>query len=913
MTFAGVAPRKRRMEQPVGRSGAEADLKPSPMMAQYLEIKAANPDCLLFYRMGDFYEMFFEDAETASRALGIALTRRGKHLGQDIPMCGVPIHASDDYLQKLIRLGHRVAVCEQMEDPEEARKRGYKAVVRREVIRLVTPGTITEDTLLDARRHNYLAALARLRSEGELALAWLDISTGDFHVTSLPAEGLAAELARLEPGEVIGPDTLLSEAPVARVLAEQAVAVTPLPATRFDSSSAEHRLKQHFGVLALDAFGGFTRGEIAAAGGLLDYVVLTQMGRAPAVGRPARRPREDRMAIDAATRANLELTRTVAGERQGSLLDAIDCTLTGPGGRLLAEWLSSPLARPDEINARLDAVAFLADRRSLRATIRAALKSVPDLGRALARLTVGRGSPRDLAGVRDALFASAEFAAALGGEAALGLPKEIADVAEALDAAGTDLARALAEALADELPTLTRDGGFIRAGAIAELDAQRTLRDDTRKVVAGLQSGYAELAGIKGLKVRHNNFLGYFVEVQAQHGAALMAEPLSRTFAHRQTLANAMRFSTAELVDLESRISLAASRCVAIEIEAFEGFVERVGAAAASLSSTADALARLDVFAGLAELAETRRLTRPRIDGSAAFRIRAGRHPVVEAALAREGHAFIANDCDLTGDEQGGRSIWLLTGPNMAGKSTYLRQNALIAILAQTGSFVPALEAHIGVVDRVFSRVGAADDLARGRSTFMVEMVETATILNQASDRSLVILDEIGRGTATFDGLSIAWACVEHLHEVNRCRALFATHFHELTALAARLTRLANATMKVREWQGDVVFLHEVAPGSADRSYGIQVARLAGLPEAVVARAAEVLEILERSDSAVARRELVDDLPLFAARPQAARPSFSGPSVAERMIDEALPDEMSPREAIDLLYRLKAARREGAR
>ncbi|MGE0210838.1 MAG: DNA mismatch repair protein MutS [Parvibaculaceae bacterium] len=898
------------MEQPVGKLAPEADPRPTPMMAQYLEIKAANPDCLLFYRMGDFYEMFFGDAETASRALGIALTRRGKHLGEDIPMCGVPVHAADDYLQKLIRLGHRVAVCEQTEDPEEARKRGSKSVVRRAVTRLVTPGTITEETLLDARRHNYLAALVRLRSEEDLALAWLDISTGDFCVSCFPTDALATEFARLEPGEVVLPDTLLADAVVGRLLQELAIPVTPLAASRFDSASGEHRLKQHFQVLSLDAFGSFSRAEVAAAGALLDYVTLTQMGRAPVISAPSRQAREKRMAIDAATRANLELTRTTSGERQGSFLHAIDLTVTGPGGRLLAEWLSSPLVDPDGINARLDAVGFLAERRDLRRSLREALKAAPDLGRALARLTVGRGSPRDLAAIRHGLDAAHDLARLLKEASRLGLPSLVDEAATTLADADRPLARALAEALAEELPLLARDGGFIRSGHLPELDAQRTLRDDTRKVVAGLQAKYAEETGIKGLKVRHNNFLGYHIEVAAQHGAALMAEPLSRSFVHRQTLANAMRFSTAELADLESRISLAASRAVAIEIETFERFVHEVAEKAGNISATAHALALLDVLASLAELADTHRFARPLIDASRAFRVRGGRHPVVEAALRREGHAFIANDCELSADGEEARHIWLLTGPNMAGKSTFLRQNALIAILAQTGSFVPAEEAHIGVVDRVFSRVGAADDLARGRSTFMVEMVETAAILNQASDRSLVILDEIGRGTATFDGLSIAWASVEHLHEVNRCRALFATHFHELTALSGRLSRLANATMKVREWQGDVVFLHEVTPGSADRSYGIQVAKLAGLPPAVVARAGEVLEILEQSEAASARRDLMDDLPLFAPRPVApGMEEPRGPSEAERLIDASEPDAFSPREALELLYRLKAARR----
>jgi DNA mismatch repair protein MutS len=892
-------------------SAGEEGARATPMMAQYLEIKAAHPDHLLFYRMGDFYELFFDDAEVASRALGIALTKRGKHLGSDIAMCGVPVHSADEYLERLIRAGHRVAVCEQMEDPELARRRGSKAVVRRAVTRLVTPGTLTEERLLDARRHNYLAALARVKGDGDLSLAWLDISTGDFAVIALGLGDLAAEFARLEPGEVIMPEVLAGEEAIYRPLKEQGVAVTPLPASRFDSVSAERRLKEHFHVAALDAFGAFSRPELAAAGALIDYVALTQVGRLPAISPPRRLERDHAMAIDPATRANLELVRTLAGERTGSLAETVDRTVTGPGSRLFMEWLTGPLTRADEINDRLDAVGFLVDDTDLRTSLRQALKQAPDLGRALSRLTIGRGSPRDLGAIAAGLAAARAVAQHLA-SAQLGLPRQLDQVAAVLNGDESDLQAALEAALGPDLPALARDGGFVRPGYLAKLDEERRLRDDSKRVIAGLQATYAEATGIKALKVRHNNVIGYFVEVAQQHGSALMAPPHCDLFRHRQTMANVMRFSTPELGELESRLSMAASRAVALELEIFSGLVEQVGAAAQTILGKAHALARLDVFAALAELAAHRRYVRPRVDDSRRFEIVAGRHPVVETALARAGEqAFVPNDCDLSAGQGPGdsRSIWLVTGPNMAGKSTFLRQNALIAIMAQMGSFVPAEAAHIGIVDRLFSRVGAADDLARGRSTFMVEMVETAAILNQAGPRALVILDEIGRGTATFDGLSIAWACVEHLHEVNRCRALFATHFHELTALASRLARLANVTMKVREWQGDVIFLHEVGPGSADRSYGIQVAKLAGLPAPVVARAAQVLEVLERSEQASARRDLVDDLPLFAAaRPASTVRSHAGPSTVETLVDALVPDDLTPREALEFLYRLKAAR-----
>ncbi len=920
------------MEQPVDAKGAPhaqdqaaASVPPAsapvragsagatPMMAQYLEIKAANPGSLLFYRMGDFYELFFDDAETASRALGIALTKRGKHQGEDIPMCGVPVHAADEYLQRLIRLGHRVAVCEQTEDPAEAKKRGYKAVVRREVVRLVTPGTLTEDTLLEAKQHNYLAALARVKASGELAVAWLDISTGEFAVISLDVPRLGAELARLRPGEIILGDSLLDDRELAAALKLSSAPLTPLPVSRFDSHAGERRLKERFSVLALDAFGDFSRAELAACGSLLDYVAITQVGTFPAITPPQRLTIDQAMMIDAATRANLELITTLSGSRKGSLLDTIDETVSGAGGRLLADWLAGPLTDPDAINERLDAVTFLLEQPGLRSNLRTALKAAPDLGRALARLTVGRGSPRDLAAIRDGLSKARDIADLLAGSHDITAPPEaITSVAEALSASDDGLAERLADALGDELPAHARDGGFIRQGYHDDLDEQRALRDESRKVIAGLQAQYGDLTGIKSLKIRHNNVLGYFVEVTQQNAARLSEPDVSETFIHRQTMANAMRFTTGELAELEGRISSAAERAIALELEMFATLVAAVDAQGQLISSIALALARTDVVAALAELAERGRYVRPLVDASRAFIIEKGRHPVVEAAL-KSGSAqqFVPNDCDLNADpsEDGsaGRHIRLLTGPNMAGKSTYLRQNALIAVLAQMGAYVPAEFAHIGVVDRLFSRVGAADDLARGRSTFMVEMVETATILNQATDRSLVILDEIGRGTATFDGLSIAWACVEHLHEVNRCRALFATHFHELTALASRLERLANATMTVREWHGEVIFLHEVAPGAADRSYGIQVAKLAGLPPAVVDRATQVLEVLERTEQTGAHKELADDLPLFnAVRPQSTAGAISGPSETDRILQETTPDDLTPREALELLYKLKS-------
>jgi DNA mismatch repair protein MutS len=892
----------------------------TPMMEQYIEIRAANPDCLLFYRMGDFYEMFFDDAETASRALGIVLTKRGKHQGRDIPMCGVPIERADEYLHRLIALGHRVAVCEQLEDPAEAKKRGGKSVVRRDVVRLVTPGTLTEDSLLDARRNNFLLALARSRassSEDRFALSWIDISTGEFRVAECDRGALSAEIARIEPGEIIVSDVLYSDAELAPYL-RSLPALTPLTRDMFDGATAERRLASYFAVATTEAFGAFSRIELTAAAAAVTYVERTQIGKRPPLSPPVRERAGATLAIDPATRANLELSRTLTGDRRGSLLAAIDRTVTAAGSRALAQRLAAPLTDPTEIAHRLDAVAaFVADGAASSA-LRKNLKAVPDLQRALSRIVVGRGGPRDLAAIRDGIFAAKEFSAELTALARHGAdqPRDLAQATASLRRPDPALAAELQRALGDELPAYRRDGGFVRASYEPALDEARALRDESRRVIAALQVRYAETTGIRSLKIKHNNVLGYFVDVTAQNGDKLMSPPLNATFIHRQTTAGQVRFTTTELGELEAKIASAADRALALEFEIFDRLAGAVTAASAAIKAAADALAAIDVATALANLAVERDYVRPEIDESLAFAIAGGRHPVVEQALGG-GSPFVANDCDLSpppyppphageGGVGAGR-IWLVTGPNMAGKSTFLRQNALIAVLAQMGSYVPARAAHIGVVDRLFSRVGAADDLARGRSTFMVEMVETAAILNQAGERALVILDEIGRGTATFDGLSIAWAAIEHLHEQNRCRALFATHFHEMTALAQKLPRLHNATMRVKEWQGEVVFLHEVVAGAADRSYGIQVAKLAGLPVAVIERAKLVLAQLEAQDRTSPAHRLIDDLPLFAAaRPAAPPPERDAALVA---VVEALaalhPDEMTPREALEALYALK--------
>ncbi len=870
----------------------------TPMMAQYLEIKEAHKDALLFYRMGDFYEMFFEDAVNAAEALDIALTKRGKHNGDDIPMCGVPVHSAEGYLLTLIRKGFRVAVCEQMESPAEAKKRGSKSVVKRDVVRLVTPGTLTEDALLEARRHNFLAAYAEVRDEA--ALAWADISTGAFHVMPLTSVRLSPELARLAPSELIVADG--TEAGLRDTVQDLGIALTPIGRASFDSTAAEKRICGLFHVGTLDAFGSFGRAEISAMGALIDYLEITQKGKLPLLQTPMKESEDRVVQIDAATRRNLELTRSLSGGRAGSLLSVVDRTVTPGGARLLEQRLSSPSRNLDVIHARLDAVDFAAQDSLIAADLREALRKTPDLDRALSRLSLERGGPRDIAAIRNGLAQAQAIAEICASQ---DLPMLLATAEQNL-VGFDDLLDLLDQALVADPPLLARDGGFIAPGFDAELDEARTLRDEGRSVIAGFQQKYAEHTGIASLKIKHNNVLGYFIETTATHAEKMLNPPFSETYIHRQTTANQVRFTTVELSEIETRILNAGNLALEIEKRLYQRLSDEILAHAARINQAARGLAELDLTTALADLARGENWCRPQVDGSRAFDIVAGRHPVVEHALRQQsGDAFIANDCDLSAED--GAAIWLLTGPNMAGKSTFLRQNALIALLAQMGSFVPAERARIGLVSQLFSRVGASDDLARGRSTFMVEMVETAAILNQADDRALVILDEIGRGTATYDGLSIAWATLEHLHAANRCRALFATHYHELTALAGKLEGVENATVAVKEWEGEVIFLHEVHKGAADRSYGVQVAQLAGLPASVVERARVVLDQLEKTEREGGKQKaLIDDLPLFSAAPPPPPPVAKASPITD-MLDQILPDELTPREALDLIYKLKEA------
>jgi DNA mismatch repair protein MutS len=856
----------------------------SPAMAQWFAAKAAHPHALLFFRMGDFYELFFDDAEAAAGVLGLALTTRGEHAGEKIPLCGVPAHAAEGYLLRLIRRGFRVAIVEQM---EEARNRAGKAPIRREVVRLVTPGTLTEDALLEAGRPNRLLALAR---QGDaLGAAWVDLSAGVFETQALALADLPALLGRLDPAEILAPDGL--------ALGEWQARRAPPPA--FSAPlAARRRVADFAGVASLDALGVFADVEVVAAAACLDYAAAAAAGRLPVLAPPRPLGATGRLELDVATRASLEIARARDGGTAHTLLTATRRTLTAPGGRLLADHLASPLLDIAAIGDRQDAWSWLLANPARLAALRAALRGAPDMARALARLSLGRGGPRDLAAMRDGLDAAARASAALDDTA----PPLLAESRVALLV--PDLAAELGRALADPAPARL-DQGAIAAGYDAELDAERGLRDDSRRVIAALQLDLAQRSGVASLKIRHHAQLGYVIEVPASAAETLRAQG----YVLRQGMASAARFSSDEVSDLDRRISEAAERAAARERVVFQHLCARVLAAAGAIADAAAALAVLDVAQSAAALAEGGRWCRPVVTDDGAFELRALRHPVVEAALAAEpggGARFVPNDCDLSP----GRQVLLLTGPNMAGKSTFLRQNALAVLLAQAGLPVPAASARIGVADRLFSRVGASDDLARARSTFMVEMTETAAILHQAGPRSLVVVDEIGRGTATLDGLAIAWAVLEALHNTVRCRTIFATHFHELAQLGGELPRLRPHAMRVREWQGDVVFLHEIAEGAAGRSWGVHVARLAGVPAPVVRRAARVLAALE------ARAGRLTDaaaLPLFAAaqppEPAEPPPPTEAPGPAERLREAVAalrPDELSPREALAAIYHLRA-------
>jgi DNA mismatch repair protein MutS len=905
----------------------------TPMMQQYHEAKKAAGDALLLFRMGDFYELFFEDAKTAARVLGLALTSRDK--GDDpVPMAGFPHHQLDSYLAKIISAGYRAAICEQVEDPKLA-----KGLVKREVTRIVTPGTLTDDALLDPQLSNFLAAIIHVNSvrAGDAAsgkvgcrvptstpagLAWIDISTGRFFATSLPAEQLADHLSRIAPAELL----LSDDSPPLAIEIAGKTAVTRRPAWTFGHKSSIEALAKHFGTHSLEGF-GFDQDAAAsdalalrAAGAILDYLAETQKGSLAHIDRLLPYSATMRLAIDPATRRSLELTCTIRdGRREASLLGTLDRTVTCLGARLLADWLSAPLVDVSAINARLDAVAELVADATLTAQLRDALKQIYDIQRLLARVATGRASPRDLAFVCHTLAILPKVKAKLTGRTSALLQQ----IESRLDLCA-DVRGPLEQALADNCPLIAREGGFIRAGFRADLDDLRELMAGGKQWMAAYQAAESKRTGITSIKVGFNQVFGYYLEVTHTHREKVPAE-----YIRKQTLKNAERYITPELKEYEEKVLSAEQKAKDLEYELFVELRDLVARSAARLQATANALAEVDVLASLAELARSRNYVRPTMVEEPVLDIEAGRHPVLD--ITEPEGTFVPNgvQCGTRHEERGANadsssildsraSILLITGPNMAGKSTYIRQTALLVLMAQMGSFVPARRATIGVADRIFARVGASDELSRGQSTFMVEMTETARILNTATSRSLVILDEIGRGTSTYDGLSLAWSIVEHVHEAIGCRTLFATHYHELTDLESQLQGVRNYNVAVKEWDDQVVFLHQIVPGAADKSYGIHVAQLAGVPRSVNERAREVLAWLEAQHESAK-----PDAGGVAGRGSSAPPSTNGHKNSETsrwqltlfgfeehpLLDEIRSsklDELSPLAALELLHSWQA-------
>ncbi len=801
-----------------------SDPQATPMMQQYRELKARDPEALLLFRMGDFYEMFGDDAVSASTILGLTLTSRDKGTNPQ-PMAGFPYRELDRYLAKLVQVGRRAAVCEQVEDPKLA-----KGLVRRDIVRVVTPGTLTDDGMLDPRTANYLAAVVEVK--GKLGLAWVELSTGQFSLASLLRTDLTDELARLNPAEILVSETALDTPWVKLIRQHGNLMVTPRPSWDFVAEQARSRLFEHFQTTTLTGFGVDDQAtEVAAAGALIAYLRETQKSSLGHLTKLAPYRKADTLALDEMTRRSLELTKTLRdGRREGSLLHAIDRTVTSMGARLLADWLTSPLTRAEAISARHDAVAEFLGDSTLRGDIRAGLERVSDLERLAARVGTGRATPRDLVALGRTLSLLPRIKARLTSRKSA----KLNELETALELC-PEVRSSIEAAMTDEPPLVLKEGGLIREGYHPGLDELRETAKGGKSWIARFQAEQVRRTGISGLKVGFNNVFGYYIEITHSQGSKVPPD-----YIRKQTVKNAERYITPELKEYEDKVLRAEDRACELEYEIFTTLRDRIGAEAPRLVQAGSVLAQLDVLCGLAELASRGKYCRPVLTEGPALEVIDGRHPVLDVLLPPG--EFVPNDIGLNEHAL----ILLITGPNMAGKSTYIRQVALTAILAQMGSFVPAKSATLGLVDRLFARVGATDELGRGQSTFMVEMTETANILHNATARSLVILDEIGRGTSTFDGVSLAWAIVEHLHDVTCCRTLFATHYHELVDLEKTKPRLRNANVAVREQDGEIVFLHRIVAGGADQSYGIHVARLAGVPSEVLERARTILAFLEK-------------------------------------------------------------------
>ena len=853
----------------------------TPMMKQYLEIKEEYFEEILFYRMGDFYEMFFNDAKVASSVLDITLTKRGQWNNNDIPMCGIPFHSSESYLSKLISNGYRVAVCEQINEIENDVKKN-KGPMKRKVVRVITPGTVLEESFFDDNPNNFLCSWNEVN--GSHSISWVDLSTGIFCVQKIDinqSNAFETALERLSPRELIMPLKMKEQKPH-----YFRGCVTFQADSLFQSDVCEERLKKFYKTKSLEAFGEFSRSCISTAGAILGYVNLTQKGKLPLLKKIKQWKNIDVMEIDIFSRKSLELLKTQSGEKNGSFFSAINQTLTSGGARLLLERLNGPSLDKLEINKRLDTVSNFVSENLLRKKVRDVLKLIPDIERSLTRLQFDRGGPRDLISIKTGCEKAYEISKLISDHDFTFPEKELNEISSNLTI-DTSFIKELDLAISESPPLFARDGNFIKKGFSNELDEIKLIRDNSREKILSLQVKYINQTGVQSLKIKFNNVLGYHLEVRKNHETKLLEQ---EEFIHRQGTAQASRFTTAELVSIESKLTDARSKSLNIELEIYESLVKNCLQRSKKLLSIFQGLSSLDVAIGFAELAYKWNYSRPEISNERIFNVVAGRHPVIEQILNKEKDAsFISNNCNLSDQK-----IWLITGPNMGGKSTFLRQNAIINIMAQMGSFVPAEKATIGISDRIFSRVGSGDDLSRGQSTFMVEMIETASILNHATEKSFVILDEIGRGTSTWDGLSLAWSIIEKLHNDINCKTLFATHYHELTTLERSLQKLSLKTLEAKEYNDEIIFLYNLVNGSANKSYGLEVAKLAGVPFDVIKRAKDILKNLE-SDY-----KIDDKLPLFKERKEK-----EVVNKISKKLNEIVPDSISPIQALEILYELK--------
>ena len=866
--------------------------KTTPMMEQYLTIKNKHKDALLFYRMGDFYELFFEDAIAASKALDITLTKRGKTNGMDIPMCGVPFHSADNYLPKLIKKGFNVAVCEQTETIEEAKSNLKKGPLKREVVRIISPGTLTEDNLLDRNANNFLGAISDVN--GSISISWVDVSTGCFKSRNLQKENnqkqlLTNLLLRMNFSEI-----LVSDAMELNIISEEWHSIIKKQSSSlFHYSSCLQQICSYFSIMSLEGIGKFSDGEVIAAGVLLSYLKLTQCGKLPILSMIKNESENNFLEIDYFTQKSLEILSNLSGETKGSLITALDETKTAGGARLLKQRITEPFYKVVEIEKRYNLINWFLNNDIDIFKLQNNLENIPDIERSLSRISLLRGSPKDLSILCNGLLNVKQiYEIIISFKDCLNQAPLLNNILNQISV-DYSLFEDIKNSLKKDLPVSTKEGGFIRDGYDDNLDKLRNLRNNELEEITKLQNKYSDLTNVNSLKIKYNRMLGYHIEVRAAHDKALRDKDI---FIHRQTTAQTSRFTTIELNEAENQLINSYDKSISIEMDIFKNFTNQIINEGKKILDIASAISELDIGIMVVKQSKDRDYVCPKILENKTLEIIEGRHPVVETQMKLSENSFISNDCILNKDD----FLWLITGPNMAGKSTYLRQNALIVIMAQAGLFVPAKEANIGVFDKIFSRVGASDDLAKGQSTFMIEMIETSLILNTASEKSLVILDEIGRGTATFDGLAIAWSVLDYLHNKIKPRTLFATHYHELTSLKEDLNHLSCHKMSIKEWNNSIIFMHKIIEGEADKSYGIHVAQLAGLPFEVIKKATQLLSKLEnnKDNSNLKKSDNLDDNYSNINESQSFFKEFDNINV----------DNISPREALDILYKLKLLR-----